>query len=380
MDSLLTRYRNLTVLLLVLSAQLLLLGYQVKTNQDVRLIRVWAVTAVTPLARVLESMRSSTFRFVETYLLLVDVREDNRRLEEELGRLKRENQFLRAELATAERAQALAAFQERTPSRTVAARIIGTGTGATSRVVFVDRGSAEGVRAGMAVVTPDGVVGKVSASYPTASQVVLITDPSFAAGVISEHNRVQGTLRGTGQAFCRVDYLENEERVEVGEWFYTSGDDRLFPRGLPVGRVRSVEDGLTFKEVQVMPSGIGKGLEEVLIVLQGVHEPLPQTGEAPPAELLPPPSTEESAETEDSGLKRFVPGTDADRLRERYERVGEAQGHVFGHGLPGSRPPDFNLKPGEAVGSGAAGSPDASPQVHPPRQQTPGNDAAAPDP
>ncbi len=56
MASLLIRYRNLSFLLLVLFAQLILVAYQVKTGQDVRLIRVWAVSAVTPLARVLESM------------------------------------------------------------------------------------------------------------------------------------------------------------------------------------------------------------------------------------------------------------------------------------------------------------------------------------
>ena len=84
---------------------------------------------------------------------------------------------------------------------------------------------------GMAVVTPDGIVGKVLDSYPTASQVLLITDPSFAAGVISQKNRVHGTIKGQGQSKCHVDYVQNEEKVDVGEMFYTSGDDRIFPEG-----------------------------------------------------------------------------------------------------------------------------------------------------
>ena len=74
MDSLLSRYRNLTVLVLAILAQLLLLAYQVRSNQDVRLIRIWAVTAVTPLARTLEAVRSSVTGFFGNYFVLHDLR------------------------------------------------------------------------------------------------------------------------------------------------------------------------------------------------------------------------------------------------------------------------------------------------------------------
>src|SRR3954468_20608787 len=141
MEALLTRYRNLTVLLLVILAQLLLLAYQVKTSQDVPLIRVWAVTVVTPVARVLEFVREHTIGVVENYFVLINVRGENERLKSDNGKLKIENQFLRAELQTADRARALAQFQQRTPSRTLPARIIGTGTGANSRSVFIDSGA-----------------------------------------------------------------------------------------------------------------------------------------------------------------------------------------------------------------------------------------------
>ena len=164
MEFLLNRYRNLTVLLVVIGAQLLLLAYQVKGNQDVRLVRVWAVTAVTPLARVLEIVRRNTIGIAEDYFDLINVRDDNNHMKKELGRLKMENQFLKTELQTADRAQALRAFQSRTQSRTLAARIIGNGTGMNSKDVLIDRGSSSGVMRGMAVVTPDGIVGRVLAS------------------------------------------------------------------------------------------------------------------------------------------------------------------------------------------------------------------------
>ena len=135
--------------------------------------------------------------------MLRDVRSENKQMREEMGRLKLENQFLKTELSTADRAKALAAFSAKSPSKMVAARIIGTGTGANNKVIFIDRGSNAGVQKGMGVVTPDGIVGNVLAAYPTASKVLLVTDPGFAAGVISQKNRVRGVLKGLGYGRCR---------------------------------------------------------------------------------------------------------------------------------------------------------------------------------
>lgn len=347
MEFLLSRFRNLTVLLVVIMAQLTLLAYQVKSNEDVRLIRVWAVTAVTPLARVLEFVRQNTIGVVENYFILINVRDDNKQLQTELGRLKMENQFLKSELRTADRAQALQAFQARTPSRMTPARVIGTGTGATSRVVFIDRGSGDGIIRGMAVVTPDGIVGRVINAYPTASQVLLITDGTFAAGVISEKNRVQGTLKGVGQSKCIVDYVQNEEKIEVGEMLYTSGDDRVFPKGMPVGRVTVVREGKTFKEVFVVPSGFQQGLEEVLVVTEGVHQPIPESEMVASSGVYIMPAPKPAAGVAPSEPSSTPPAlsTDADRLRQRYKRIGEAQNHTFGSGGVGARPPNFNLNP-----------------------------------
>jgi rod shape-determining protein MreC len=341
MGSLLNRYRSLAFLLLVLLAQLTLVAYQVKTNDDVRLLRIWATSAVTPLARLLGSASGSASDFLRSYVLLVGVEADNRRLAAEVDRLKMENRSLRSELATAERAQALSIFQQRTPSRTIAARVIGTGPSVDSRVILLDRGSSSGVRQGMAVINADGVVGKVTEAYPAASQVLLITDPNFAAGVISATSRVEGTLKGLTRNTCTVDYLQNEAKVDVGEWFYTSGQDRLFPRGLPVGQVKSVGAGRTFKEVIVVPSALARGVEEVLIVLEGVHEPLPaaQPAAASPSLLPPPPADPSQAGGAEPAGPSLVPGTDADRLIEKYKTAAEAKGRYYGDNRPAPKPP-----------------------------------------
>jgi rod shape-determining protein MreC len=371
----LVRYRNITALLLAIFAQLVLLAYQVKNGRDVRMIRVWAVTAVTPFAKMIEIGRSGTVGFVESYVTLRDAREENRRIQAELDKLKMENHFLKNELNTAERAKALAAFQAETPSKTLAARIIGLGAGFNSKVVFVDRGSAAGVEKGMAVVTPDGIVGKVLAAYPTASQVMLITDPNFAAGVISQVHHVRGTLKGQGDANCKIDYVQNEEKVDTGEWFYTSGDDRIFPKGFPVGIVRVVRQGSGEKEIYVEPSGLRHGLEEVPILIQGLHQAIPDTPVAAnaPIHLTPAPPAGPASASLDELNKTGGLETDADRLRARYKEIGAAQGHTFGEGLPGSKPPDFNMKLNPAgVSDGATGRRgDGATKPTPPRTDAP---------
>jgi rod shape-determining protein MreC len=347
METLLNRYRNISVLLLAIFAQLVLLAYQVKSAEDVPMIRIWAVSAVTPLAKVLEVVRSGAVGLVQGYITLHDTREDNLRMKRELDKMKMENQYLKTQLDTADRAKALIAFQSQTQSKTLAARIIGLGAGFNSKVVFVDRGSRAGVQKGMAVVTPDGIVGKVLSSYPTASEVLLVTDPSFAAGVISQKNHARGTLKGQGYADCKVDYVQNEQKVDVGEWFYTSGDDRIFPKGFPVGVARVVRTGQNMKEIFVEPSGLQHGLEEVLILTEGVHQPIPEAPVAAtnePVYMTPPPRAAAKTGGLQDELNKNGLETDADRLRERYKQIGDAQGHKFGEGAPGSKPPDFNIK------------------------------------
>jgi rod shape-determining protein MreC len=354
MDFFLSRYRNITVLLIVIVAQLLLIAYQVKSNKDVPLVRVWAVTAVTPVEQALELVRTYTWGFVEDYFVLLGVKGENDKLKRENGDLKMENHYLKAELSTADRARALSVFQAQTQSKTVAARVIGNGTGANSKVVFVDRGSASGVESGMAVVTPDGIIGKVVDAYPTASLVMLITDPTFAAGVVSQKNHVRGTLKGQGHSECLVDYVQNEERVDPGEMFFTSGDDRIFPKGFPVGAASAVRNGKTFKEIYVAPSGMQGGVEEVLIVLEGVHQQIPDGEVASQGYkiLQPPGDSDAAASTEPQGT--LV--TDADKLKSQYKQAGQEQNHTFGEGVPGSKPPDFTKIPGIRAAAPPAGA------------------------
>lgn len=366
MELLLGRFRNLTVLVIAIFAQLALLAYQIKSNQEVRLIRVWAVSAITPMARLLEGTRSGLSHFFGDYFMLRNVRADLVKAKDENNRLKMENQYLRTEVSTADRAKTLAIFQKSTQSTTLAAHVIGNTTGSSGKVVFVDRGSLSKVEKGMAVITPDGIVGKVISVYPTASQVMLVTDPAFAAGVVSEKHHVHGTLKGSGHSYAIIDYVQNEMPVDQGEWFYTSGDDRIFPKGLPVGVADVIRAGVQRKEIDVTPSGLQNGLEDVLIVVNGIHSQIP---EAPPQEegvhLLNPPPADPSDSADSTPARSGPSGTDADRLVEHYRNLGAAQKHSYGD--RGSPAPNYNLNVDETQRKPAVPEPKSpgNPPPHP---------------
>ncbi len=361
MEVLLSRYRTLTVLVIVVIAQLLYLAYQVKTNRDERLIRVWAVSAVTPMAGIVEGVRRNTIGFLEDYFILLDVRDQNRKLKTDNDKLRMENVYYRNQLSTAEHARALILFQAQSPSKTVPARVIGNSTVATAKAVFIDRGSTSGVEKGMAVVTPEGIVGKVVAVYPLTSQVLLVTDPTFKVGVESQKNHVHGIL-ACGGGKCAVEQIENQEKVDPGEWFFTSGEDRIFPKGFPVGSVLSAEPGQGMKDVRLNLSGTPDAVEEVLVVLQGVHRPIPA---APPmmedetAKMLPPPPAPATSDTPTA-----KPQTEADKVVRKYQQIGQQEDHVYG--AIGSNIPSFNVKPASATNPGA------------PSQKAPQNAAEAP--
>jgi len=376
METFLTRYRNLTVLSIVVVAQLLFLAYQVKANKDDRLIRVWAVSAVTPMAGGVEAVRHNTVGFLQDYFILLDVRDQNRKLKADNDKLRMDNIYFRNQLSTAEHARALTVFQAQTPSKTIAARVIGNSTVATAKAVFIDRGSTSDIQRGMAVVTPEGVVGKVIAVYPLVSQVLLVTDATFKVGIESQKNHVHGILN-CGSGHCIVEQVQDEDKLDTGEWFYTSGEDRVFPRGFPVGTVTSSQPGQPgqgMRDVKLSLSGAPGGVEAVLVVLEGIHQEIP-TGpvmaESPVKTLPPPPEKDADKNPDNDGAPRIQ--TDADKVVTKYQAIGKEEGHVYG--AIGSAVPDFNHPKSAA----AAAPPSVTPAVDGESEDSP-DTAAAPAP
>jgi rod shape-determining protein MreC len=270
MESVLGRYRNLIVLVGVLFAQVLGLAVQVKRTNDIestRLIRIWAVGAVTPLEKSLGWVQTTVGGVWHNYFYLRGVRAENRALKQEIERMRLEQVRMTQDADQARRLQSLLAFKEQFISQTVAAQVIGSSGSEQSRAVYIDKGETSGIKPDMAVITADGIAGKVLHVYRSTSLVLLINDQTSGVGAILEKSRLQGILRGTPGGEIALEKVMSDETVPVGELVLTSGGDRIFPKGLPVGRVTKVSPGSDlFLNIRVKPAISLSRLEEVLVV------------------------------------------------------------------------------------------------------------------
>src|SRR5271157_2784066 len=264
------RYRNLIVLVGVLFAQVLGLAVQVRRtsdNEPTRLIRIWAVGAVTPLEKVLVWVQTSTGNVWHNYFYLRGVRAENRNLKQQIERMSLEQVRMSQDADQARRLQALLAFKEQFISQTMAAQVIGSSGSELSRSVYIDKGEHDGIKPDMAVITADGIVGKVLRVYGSTSLVLLIDDQTSGVGALLDKTRLQGILRGTPAGEVVLEKVMSDETVPAGELVLTSGGDGIFPKGLLVGRVTKVAPGSDlFLNIRVRPAADLSKLEEVLVV------------------------------------------------------------------------------------------------------------------
>ncbi|HEY1809632.1 MAG TPA: rod shape-determining protein MreC [Acidobacteriaceae bacterium] len=286
MESFYSRYRNALVLITVLMVQVVGLAVQVRRpgpnpsdKGSVRLIRSWVVGLVTPPERLLRAtghgIRSTWMNYVD----LIHVRQQNRGLKSQLDSLRLEEESLAEDARQGQRLQALLGFREKYIYKTVAAQIIGSSGTEQSKVLLIDKGSRDGLKPDMPVITPDGIVGKTRDVFAHTSQVLEISDPTSGAGVILEKTRIRGVLRGDSWGHPEIVNISPDERIQKGDTVVTSGGDAIYPRGLAVGTVQKVvpdPDG-TLVNVMIRPAANLARLEEVLIITS--------TGDVMPAQM-----------------------------------------------------------------------------------------------
>src|SRR5215470_2222500 len=150
MESVLVRYRNLIVLVGVLFLQVLGLAVQVRRNTETdssRLIRVWAVTSVTPFEKALVWVQTSTGNVWHNYFYLRGVRAENRELKSQIEQMRIEQVRMSQDADQARRLQALLAFKEQFISQTKAAQVIGSSGSEQSRAIYIDKGEHDGIKA-----------------------------------------------------------------------------------------------------------------------------------------------------------------------------------------------------------------------------------------
>jgi rod shape-determining protein MreC len=269
MEHLMGRYRNVSILAAAIFLQIVGLAVQVKRraeNQSTRLIRVWSVAAITPLEKNIVRIQTGASSVWNNYLYLRGLRQQNRELQDQIQQLQLEQVRLRQDAEQARRLQALLGFKEQFIDKTTAAQVIGSSGSEQSRIVYLDKGSADGIAQDMAVISAQGVVGKVIQVFRHTAQVLLINDQTSGVGTILEQSRLQGVLKGKASGDLVLDKIMAEEDVKTGDRVLTSGGDQIFPKGLVVGTVAKVTRGQEFLTVTVRPATSLNHLEEVLVI------------------------------------------------------------------------------------------------------------------
>jgi len=200
---------------------------------------------------------------------------DNRRLRERVRALETELQLSAFEAQEAVRLRELLALQQTLPLDTLAAQVVGRDGVPWFRSLMLDKGEQDGVRLDAAVISATGVVGRVIAVGPRAARVQVLLDRDSGSAAIVERSRVSGVVSGqvsgpdAGSEDLQLKYVSERADVAVGDVVVTSGLDRIYPKGLAIGRVRFVGEATgLFREIRVEPSARFERLEKVLVVRQ----------------------------------------------------------------------------------------------------------------
>jgi rod shape-determining protein MreC len=274
-------WRNRVVLtaclLLILGLHLLSTGVDPGTRADKP--STVLMEAMRPLLVAESEMADDAGDFLHNYFELVGVREENVRLKQHLAQLEAQQRRM-VELETENRHLAdLLELRAALDTSSIAANVIGSDATGLSRTLILSAGARQGLRRDMAVVSTDGVVGKIIAVSPDAARVLLISDHNSALDAIDQRSRARGIIAGVIEDGLAMKYVDRAEDLKPGDTIVTSGMDGIFPRGLLVGTAAGVsrEGPGLFLNVEVKPAVDFRELEQVLILTMRAAAPSPQT-------------------------------------------------------------------------------------------------------
>jgi rod shape-determining protein MreC len=273
----------------LVAAHLVVISHQVDGGKGGSLLERGVFSVLYPFQWTVAAAAGAVKGGLASYVDLRGVRQENVRLQERVAVLETLLQEKQDRVREAERLREVLGLREILPLETLAAEVVARDGLPYYRLLTIDRGVDHGVRVDAPVISPTGVVGRVIRAFPKGAQVQLLLDAQAGVGVLIERTRVTGVASGlSGPAEgsgpdLEMRYVPALADVQVGDVVVTSGLDRIFPKGLAVGRVRAVGPGAgLFKDVRVEPAARFSTLEEVLVLLS-----VPPAEEAAPAEDAP---------------------------------------------------------------------------------------------
>jgi len=261
------RERALLVTIPLLILQLIILSLQIEGPSGALLFKTWVLAAQAPAVALSSSITGGIRDLWKGYIWMVGARAENEKLREAVNRLLLANSAYEQIREENDRLRRLVSMTESLPSESVGARIIARTPGFLANVIYINRGSKDGLLVNEPVISGDGVVGRTVLVSARQSQVQLITNPDASVGVILESSRTPGVLKGTGDLLLDLNYINNSVPAAVGEIVLSSGLDGIFPKGLVIGKVVDSQKGKgVFRSITVEPAVDLVRLEEVSVL------------------------------------------------------------------------------------------------------------------
>lgn len=267
------RHRFISSALVVILV-IVLMSVTAKERERLTLFEGMVWDALRPMQQGVAKVRDSVHDVAHLFVRMGELRRENAHLFNELQRLQGLENALMETRRENNRFRHLLGFKERTGVEGIAAQVVARNPNNWFSTVTLNRGANHGVRRDMVVVTAQGLVGRVSEVAPQTAKVMLITDPESGVGGLIQRSRDTGVVLGQTGDRARVimKLFSPESAPLVGDKVITSGLGMVFPKGLSIGEVVSVETGDygLVSYVEIEPAVDLDRLEEVLIIAVNV--------------------------------------------------------------------------------------------------------------
>lgn len=262
------KLRNVLLVWLGLVVLLAFFSMVIHRQRDYNRVESALVDGFLPVFSLFNAGKKSILSVWDHYFYLVDTQRENRQLKSQLARLREENIRLR-ELTQAEnRLRKMLQLKTQIPGPSQLAEVVGRGPSPFLQALFINKGRRDGLRQGMPVLHPDGLVGRLERTAESYSQVLLLNDPGFSVDCLTQRSRVRGIWTGNPEGFSQIKYVSRNDDIQAGDIIITSGLDQVFPKGLYIGRVKRVVSQTkgNFLFVEVVPEVDLEQIEEVLVL------------------------------------------------------------------------------------------------------------------
>jgi rod shape-determining protein MreC len=262
------RERAVSLLIPLLLLQLVLLSLQVEGPSGGLLFKTWILNVQAPVIGTVSGTTNGIRHVWDSYIWMVGARAENIRLRETVQRLSLLNSSYEQIRQENDRLLHLLSMKDQLEQETVGARVTARVPNFLANVVYINRGTADGVQVDAPVLSGDGIVGRVVLVSSRQSQVQLISNPDASTGVMLEKSRTPGVLRGTGELLLDLNYISNTEQALVDDIVLSSGLDGIFPKGMGIGKIVESDRGKSvFRTIKVKPFIDLVNIEEVLVLL-----------------------------------------------------------------------------------------------------------------